>query len=322
MGRNTLNLALPAWSARHPVVMTEAALLNLPAPAKINLFLHVVGRRTDGYHLLQTAFVFIDLADQIDLRLRTDGLIRRADGPVDLPEDEDLSVRAAKLLQSHSGTTMGVDLTLRKQIPSGGGLGGGSSDAATVLLGLNRLWKLACPNRELQEIGLQLGADVPVFVGGHNALAQGIGEQLQPVALPELRLRLVWPGVPVATAPIFSAPELTRNTPEDRIQGFSGAVQLNGDDFVEWLDSTTRNDLQPVAARKFSEVAAALNWLQSQTGVKLVRMSGSGGCCFAIRTVASSHDLASDSAAAPDGMKTWDVASLDAHPLLQLALDR
>jgi 4-diphosphocytidyl-2-C-methyl-D-erythritol kinase len=321
MGRNTLNAALPAWSARHPVAISEHALLNLPAPAKVNLFLHVVGRRADGYHRIQTAFMFIDFADQLDLRLRNDGVVRRVDGPADIPEDQDLSVRAAKLLQAHSGTRLGVEIALRKHIPSGGGLGGGSSDAATVLLGLNRLWKLAYSNRKLQEIALQLGADVPVFVGGRNALAQGIGEHLQPVALPELRLRLVWPGVAVATAPIFSAPELTRNTPEDRIQGFSGAVQFAGDGLVEWLDSTTRNDLQPVAASKFREVAAALEWLRSQTGFKSVRMSGSGGCCFAIHANASNQDLASASAAAPDGMKTWDVASLGAHPLLQLALD-
>jgi 4-diphosphocytidyl-2-C-methyl-D-erythritol kinase len=290
-------------------------MLNLPAPAKLNLFLHVVGRRDDGYHRLQTAFVFIDLADQIDLRLRRDANITRSAGLAEVPVEQDLTVRAARLLQARTGSRHGVDIAVRKHIPAGGGLGGGSSDAATVLLGLNRLWKLHLSNRELRAIGLELGADVPVFVGGNNAIAQGVGELLEPVTLPPMRLRLAWPGVAVPTAAIFSAPELTRNTAEDRIQGFSGLALAGGRTFMDWLKSETRNDLQPVAAGKYPEVAAALKWLERQKDAGLVRMSGSGACCFALLEGESAPD-------APSGdLQVWELSTLTVHPLHCLALD-
>lgn len=315
--------ALPAYSALQPFTMTDEALLNLPAPAKVNLFLHVVGRREDGYHRLQTAFMFIDFADHIDLRLRRDGRITRSVGMADVPAEQDLAVRAAHLLKAHAGagaaSGLGVDIAVRKHIPAGGGLGGGSSDAATVLLGLNRLWKLNLRNQELQSLGLQLGADVPVFVAGSNALAHGIGEVLEPVKLPVMHLKLVWPGIPVPTATIFSAPELTRNTPEDRIQGFSGHALSGGQVFLDWLNRETRNDLQSVAARKYPEVAAALAWLKQSGDAVVVRVSGSGACCFSLHGDAMPETPNGPAVIA--GMQSWWLESLASHPLLCLTLD-
>jgi 4-diphosphocytidyl-2-C-methyl-D-erythritol kinase len=189
-----------------------AELLALPAPAKLNLFLHVTGRRDDGYHLLETVFELIDLADSIDLRLRMDAQILRTDPLPGVDPESDLTVRAARLLAAESGCRFGVEIGLTKRIPMGGGLGGGSSDAATVLLGLNRLWGLGWPRTRLAALGVRLGADVPVFVEGRTAYATGIGEALQAIDLPTRHYVVVAPPVNVPTGEIFTAPELTRNT--------------------------------------------------------------------------------------------------------------
>lgn len=238
--------------------------LRLPAPAKLNLFLHVNGRRPDGYHRLQTVFQLLEWGDEIELALRTDGRIERVDGPDDVPPEQDLAVRAARLLAKETGVVPGVDIVVRKRVPAGAGLGGGSSDAATVLLGLDRLWNLGIDASRLLELGLSLGADVPVFLAGRSAFAEGIGERLWPLDLPDRWYVVIWPGVAVPTAAIFQAPELTRNTPPLTIHGFPGA--------------TTRNDLQPVAIRHQPVIAQALAWLSDHGEA---RMSGSGSSVFA-----------------------------------------
>ena len=246
--------------------MTEGSQgeLRLTAPAKLNLWLHVTGRRADGYHLLQTVFQLLDRGDRVVLRPRLDGRIGRSGGVPGLAVDDDLAVRAARLLRREAGVSAGVDIGLEKRIPAGAGFGGGSSDAATVLLGLNRLWRLDWPLHRLAALGLRLGADVPVFVGGRSAFAEGVGEVLTPLALPERWYVLVWPGEPVATAAVFQASELTRNTPALTISALSGTP-------------STRNDLQAVAIRHCPAIAEALDWL-SQWGD--ARMSGSGSGVF------------------------------------------
>jgi len=183
-----------------------------PAPAKLNLFLHVVGRRPDGYHLLQSVFRFIDYGDSLGFKLRSDGQVVRKTELAGVAPDKDLVVRAARLLQERTGCTQGVEIAVEKRLPMGGGLGGGSSDAATTLLALNRLWQLNLPRVELQQLGLQLGADVPVFIFGESAFAEGVGERLQPIHLPPAWYVVLIPPVSVPTAEIFAAPELTRKT--------------------------------------------------------------------------------------------------------------
>lgn len=240
------------------------AELRLPAPAKLNLWLHVTGRRADGYHLLQTVLQLLDWGDEIGLRLREDGRIERFGGMPEVAAEDDLTVRAARSLQIASGMALGADIRIDKRVPAGAGFGGGSSDAATVLLGLNRLWGLGLSLAELAGLGLRLGADVPVFVRGRSAFAEGIGEALTPLELPERWFVLVWPGAPVATAAIFQAPELTRNTPALTILPLPGTP-------------STRNDLQAVAIRHCPAIADALDWL-SRWGD--ARMSGSGSGVF------------------------------------------
>ena len=238
--------------------------LTCPAPAKLNLFLHVVGRRADGYHLLQTLFRFIDFGDTLHFTPREDGVVRRVSVLDGVPEEQDLCVRAARLLQQECGCPLGVDIALEKRIPLGGGLGGGSSNAATTLLALNRLWQLGLPRQRLMQIGLSLGADVPVFVFGENAFAEGIGEQLQAYSLPDEWYVVLLPPVHVATAQIFAHPELTRDTISLRIRDLSlGALH---------------NDLQPVVCGLYPEVARHLSWLGQFAGA---RMTGSGACVFA-----------------------------------------
>jgi len=238
-----------------------------PAPAKLNLFLHVTGRRADGYHELQTAFQLIDLCDRIDLRLRDDGAVRRVAGPEDVDPESDLAVRAARLLRDRTGTHWGADLWVRKSIPAGGGLGGGSSDAGTVLVALNELWGTRLPVEALARLGLELGADVPVFVRGHSAWAEGVGEDLQPLDLPPRWFAVIRPGVAISTAEVFQAPELTRNSPKITIRGF---LQAGG-----------RNDCEPVVAARSPEVRDALEWL-GRSGE--ARMTGTGSCVFAAFT--------------------------------------
>lgn len=235
-----------------------------PAPAKLNLFLHVVGRRPDGYHLLQTVFRFVDYGDSLSFTIRDDGVIRRVNPLPGLDPEQDLTVRAARLLQQETGCRLGADIVLEKRLPMGGGLGGGSSDAATVLLALNRLWALDLSRQALQELGLRLGADVPVFVFGESAFAEGVGEKLQPVALPAAWYVVLVPPVAVATAEIFADKELTRDTEPIKMSDFSTGCG--------------RNDLEPVVCRKYPQVAECLAWLRRFGDA---RMTGSGACVFA-----------------------------------------
>jgi 4-diphosphocytidyl-2-C-methyl-D-erythritol kinase len=233
-----------------------------PAPAKLNLFLHVIGRRDDGFHNLQTIFQLLDYGDELRFHVRDDGLIRReplADG---LPA-EDLSVRAARCLQKATGTEAGVDIEVVKKVPVGSGLGGGSSDAATTLLALNQLWRLELDTRTLTELGLSIGADVPVFLGGRSAYAEGTGEQLSPLDLPGRWYCVLVPPVCVLTASIFNDPELTRDTPRRTIPGL--------------LTGEVRNDLEPVTCRQYPIVGRCLQWLR---GFGDARMTGSGSGLF------------------------------------------
>lgn len=238
-------------------------LTSWPAPAKLNLFLHVTGRRADGYHLLQTVFQFLDYGDEIRFSVRADGRIMRTRPLVGVPEDRDLCVRAARALQQAAGVTLGADIELEKRLPQGGGLGGGSSDAATTLLALNELWRIHWDPPKLAELGLKLGADVPVFVRGSAAWAEGVGEVLVPVELPQPWYVVVVPPVLVSTAAVFADPELTRHSPAITIRDF--------------YEGRVRNDLTPVVRRRYPEVDTALTWL-GQFGD--ARMTGSGGCVF------------------------------------------
>ncbi len=244
----------------------------LLAPAKLNLFLHVIGRRDDGYHLLQSVFVLLDFGDTISLEPRPDGTIARLSNLPDIPEEADLAVRAAKLLQRECGVHLGVNISVEKRIPMGGGLGGGSSDAATVLLALNRLWRTDLSNQRLRAIGLSLGADVPFFVRGRDAWAEGVGETLCPVDVPAWWYLVLAPAVSVPTPFVFQHPELTRNSIPLKIADFSASRLAD-----------TRNDLQAVVVKAFPAVAASLAALQavSRKSVFGARMTGSGACVFA-----------------------------------------
>ncbi|WP_088145754.1 4-(cytidine 5'-diphospho)-2-C-methyl-D-erythritol kinase [Achromobacter denitrificans] len=248
-------------------------LYDVPAPAKVNLFLHVVGRRADGYHLLQTAFRFIDLCDTLHFDLRADGGIGRSTDLPGVPPEQDLTLRAAHALQRATGTRQGVQIGLEKRIPQGGGLGGGSSDAATVLIALNRLWGTGLSRRELMALALPLGADVPVFVFGQSAFAQGVGEELAAVTLPERAYLVAQPDASVPTAEIFSAPDLTRNSSYITIADFLASPTF----------CFGRNDLEPVVYRLYPEVLGASRWLAEQLKPRgvAVRMSGSGACLYA-----------------------------------------
>jgi len=240
-----------------------AAELILPAPAKLNLMLHILGRRADGYHELQTLFQFLDFGDELGFALRKDGKIH-LHTPIDgVPHDSNLIVRAARLLQQHSGCTLGADIWLDKRLPMGGGIGGGSSDAATTLLGLKHLWQLDCDDDQLAELGLTLGADVPVFVRGHAAFAEGVGEKLQPVTLSEPWFLVAIPQVLVSTAEIFSDPELTRDTPPIKVRSL--------------LEGGGRNDCLPVVQKRYPEVRNALILLNKFVQA---RLTGTGACVF------------------------------------------
>jgi len=284
-------------------------LRAFPAPAKLNLFLHVVGRRSDGYHLLQSVFRLIDYGDTVWLSVRQDGKIRRLNALADVPEERDLTVRAANLLKLSTGCALGVDIRLDKRLPLGGGLGGGSSDAATVMLALNRLWGLHLSRRHLQELALQLGADVPVFVFGQSAFAEGVGEILAPVSLQRAWYVVLTPPVQVATAGVFAAPELTRDTPAIKIADFLSGV---GADFG-------RNDLQPVVEKKYPEVLRGLAWLGRYAGQYGgdARMTGSGACVFlAVPSEAAAHEVMGK---LPQDMQGFIARGLDRHPLFEFA---
>lgn len=271
-------------------------MLTCPAPAKLNLFLHVVGRRPDGYHLLQTLFRFIDLNDTLHFTLRDDGEVHRTNSVEGVPEDHDLCVRAARLLQAETGCTMGVDILIEKRIPMGGGLGGGSSDAATTLIALNRLWSLGLSRERLMQLGLQLGADVPVFVFGENAFAEGVGEALQAYSLPEAWYVVLFPPVQVPTAQIFSHPELTRDSVSITIRALS--------------NQQLRNDLQFVACKLYPEVARHIDSL-SRYGKAM--MTGSGACVFAEFESRSQAEAVLRQL--PEGMRGVVAQGLQQHPL-------
>jgi 4-diphosphocytidyl-2-C-methyl-D-erythritol kinase len=243
------------------------ALYDLPAPAKLNLFLHVVGRRDDGYHLLQSVFALIDWCDTLHIERRADGRLQRHDLGTPLPAD-DLCLRAARLLQTESGTSFGADVSIDKRVPWGAGLGGGSSNAGTTLLALNRMWGLHWPRERLLALALRLGADVPFFVGGDNAWVEGIGERLTPIALAPRWWAVVKPAAALPTALVFAHPRLVRDTPPATIQGFSADPAGFG-----------RNDLQAPAMALSSEVSEALALLSARYGSS--RMSGSGSAVFA-----------------------------------------
>ena len=248
----------------------SASRLELSAPAKLNLFLHVIGRRNDGMHLLESVFVLIDLVDDVTLELDETGAITRTGDVVGDP-NEDLCVRAALALQKASGTALGCRILVKKRIPAGAGMGGGSSDCATVLMGLNKLWKLDWPQEKLQALGNTLGADVPFFIFGQNAFAQSTGDMLAPVAVPEAWAAVLMPSKPTSTALIFRDPALTRDTKSLKISSLS--QQLSS----QWPELIGRNDLQPVAVRINPEIGKALQALGSGA-----RMTGSGSAVFAL----------------------------------------
>ena len=238
-----------------------------PAPAKLNLFLHIIGRRDDGYHLLQTIFRFIDLNDRLGFNLRNDGVIQLQTPLAGVAAEQNLCIRAAKLLQEEGSVNQGVDIYLEKHIAMGGGLGGGSSDAATTLIMLNSLWGLNWHRDRLMELGLKLGADVPVFIYGNNAFAEGVGEKLSAVDLPNAWYLVLMPPVHVSTAQIFASNELTRNTIPITIPPFS--------------IRDGHNDLEPVVCRMCSDVAKCIDWLKQLDNTTLVAMTGSGSSVFA-----------------------------------------
>jgi 4-diphosphocytidyl-2-C-methyl-D-erythritol kinase len=273
---------------------------SYPAPAKLNLFLHVVGRRADGYHLLQTVFRFIDYGDTLSFRMRADGMIVRTTDLPGVPAEKDLVVRAARLLQETAGVKRGVDIAVEKRLPMGGGLGGGSSDAATTLLALNRLWGVDCSREQLIALGLKLGADVPIFVFGQNAFAEGVGEELTAIELPPAWYVVLIPPVQVPTAEIFAVPELTRNTLPVKISPFSAGR----------ICSEGHNDLQPVVVRRYPEVAEHLGWLK-QFGD--ARMTGSGACVFA--AFETEREAREVFAKMPAEMQGFVAQGLDHHPL-------
>lgn len=287
--------------------MTAASLADWdrdwPAPAKINLFLHVVGRKPDGYHLLQTLFRFIDRADLLRFAPRDDGRIELATPLPGVPADSDLTVRAARALQQAAGCKLGATIAVTKRLPMGGGLGGGSSDAATTLVALNHLWGCGLSKAELQRIGLTLGADVPIFVHGRAAFAEGVGEHFTDVSLPPAWYLVLVPPVGVPTVEIFKAPDLRRDTPV-----IAPAA---------WHPAYGGNDLEPVACRLYPEVARHLAWLRTQArGATRAAMSGSGACCFA--EFSSEETAHAALASLPDDMAGFVAQGLDHHPLWEI----
>lgn len=251
-----------------------------PAPAKLNLFLHITGQRADGYHELQTVFQFLDFGDELRFSLRADGQVKRANAVEGVPEADDLVVRAARLLQSEVGCQQGVNIRLEKKLPMGGGLGGGSSDAATTLVALNQLWGLRLNEDRLADLGLKLGADVPVFVRGRAAWAEGIGEKLEPVDLPEPWFVVLAPQVHVSTEALFSDSQLTRDVQPIKIGDYLSRVGLGTDSEGGFSDTfaITRNVFEPLVREKHREVDAALTWL---TQFAPARLTGTGACVFA-----------------------------------------
>ncbi len=275
---------------------------DYPAPAKLNLFLHVVGRRRDGYHLLQSVFTLIDLQDSLRFRLRPDGVVRRANEVPGVLPAEDLVVRAALLLQEASGTPQGADIEIDKRIPMGAGLGGGSSDAATTLLALNRLWKTGFDREALAEIGAGLGADVPFFIFGRPAWAEGIGDRLRDIEVPPRWYVILTPPAHVPTQLAYTAPELTRNTEALKMEDFSAHPN----------DPRFHNDLESVVTARFPVVREHLEWLRSHGNA---RMTGSGSCVFAAFESRDAAQRVID--ALPRSMSGFVAQGLTHHPLLE-----
>ena len=278
---------------------TSLTQLSCLAPAKLNLFLHVTGQREDGYHLLQTAFQLIDRCDQLYFNVRSDGVIHRTNCIENIPESVDLVVRAAQLLQKHTGNHLGADITLEKKIPTGAGLGGGSSDAASTLMALNYLWQCNLTVQELMQLGVQLGADVPFFLFGENAFAEGIGDELHALPSSNHWYVVIEPGVHVPTATIFSAKELTRDTKRIRITDFSNAVK-----------SPLKNDLQTVACALFPVIEDAIIWLNQFGDAK---MTGSGSSIFC--SFSSEEEARKISGQVPNAWVSWVAKALSQHPM-------
>jgi 4-diphosphocytidyl-2-C-methyl-D-erythritol kinase len=274
--------------------------LAVAAPAKVNLFLHVTGRRADGYHTLESLMVALDFGDTVTIAKREDGAIVRTREIDDVPVGEDLAIRAARALQRETACACGADIGVEKRIPQGSGLGGGSSDAASVLIALNALWQLRLARERLAAIGASLGADVPFFLGDGPALARGIGERLTPMSVPQTWIALIVPPARVPTASIFAAPELTRDAASVKMNVFS--------------ESYGRNDLQPVAAARYPDVAEALARLSARSGA--ARMTGSGACVFA--PFADEADARAACDDAPARMRAIVARTLSRHPLATL----
>ncbi|MEC5215919.1 4-diphosphocytidyl-2-C-methyl-D-erythritol kinase [Actimicrobium sp. GrIS 1.19] len=277
-------------------------LHDCPAPAKLNLFLHVTGRRADGYHLLQTVFQLIDRQDVLHFDVRDDGMIRRTSELAGVAHDSDLVVRAAHLLQQATGSALGADIALEKILPMGGGLGGGSSDAATTLMALNHLWQTGLSRTQLMALGLQLGADIPFFLFGANAFAEGVGERLIEVQTTDQWFVIIEPGVSIPTAAIFTSSELTRDTKPVKLLDFSGAQKNFG-----------KNDLQAVAERAFPVVAEAVKWLAQYGAAK---MTGSGACVFCSFESKEQADAVLEKV--PPRWKAWTARTLHRHPMARL----
>lgn len=277
------------------------ALYEVAAPAKLNLFLHITGRRADGYHELQSVFRLLDWGDRVQLQVREDGQVRRVGPSVPgVAEADDLAVRAAVLLKNHANVAQGVDIAVEKRIPAGGGFGGGSSDAATVLVALNALWKTGLDEDALAGLGLQLGADVPVFVRGRNAWAEGVGEQLTPLALPPAWYVIADPGVHVPTAALFASPDLTRDAPVAKIADFASGSLLG-------------NAFEPVLRRREPAVEAVLIALDR---IGRARLTGSGSGCFVefATRAAAEQGLAR----LPKELRAWVAAGVERSPLLDV----
>jgi 4-diphosphocytidyl-2-C-methyl-D-erythritol kinase len=294
-----MNVGAPTHKNRGP----ESALSHWPAPAKLNLFLHVTGRRADGYHELQTLFQLIDLCDTITIALREDGRIERPAGPAGVAPEADLTLRAALALQQLTGTRLGADLRVHKRIPQGGGLGGGSSDAATTLLALNELWNCRLSLDELARLSVPLGADVPVFIQGSSAWAEGIGERLTPLHLPAAWYVVIYPGVGVGTREVFQSPELTRNSPLITIRAF--------------FQSGGRNDCEAAVRARVPEVAEALDWLAREGSA---RLTGTGSCVFTAR--GSAADAERLAARVPDRWMSFVARGLDTSPVHERLRER
>jgi 4-diphosphocytidyl-2-C-methyl-D-erythritol kinase len=282
------------------------------APAKINLFLHIIGQRADGYHLLQTVFRLLDIYDTIHLKPNNSGIVKRVNDVLGVPAEQDLCVRAAKLLLQHTQSKHGVEIFVEKHIPMGGGLGGGSSDAATVLLALNHLWQLKLSREELMSLGLKLGADVPFFIFGKNAWAEGIGEQLEEINLQDAYYVILNPNIHVSTAQIFANKQLTKSTIPKTMSDFSGTAKLTACN----LRAGFTNDLEKIVCSEYPAVLDCVNWL-SQFGD--ARMSGSGASVFL--EVVDKKTAAEICNQRPKEIQGFVAKGLNQHPLINLLVD-